>query len=257
MFPKFNNVDNDELTRLSRKFNIEWTLVNRNNKNSIILFGKNVNNIFCMKQIPLGNEDLEKMSRIQIKEKENVVWMELHILELLQKTHNKHKSKNFVHLYTKFVKMIDSKPYLCLLFDNIPFTLYDMIHLYPFQLKDSIFMIIQLFFVAKYMNDEHILHNDLHYFNVMVDVPLFPLDLEFFHKDTNTKYILPKQDKIYHVIDYGVAEINFTTSNFYEWKKFFSYFQGRLPFPFVISKINSFEQFFQQILRLGYLQKIS
>lgn len=256
MFPKFNNVDNDELIRLSKKFNIEWILQNKNNKNSIILFGKNVNNILCMKQIPLGNDDFEKMSNHQLKQKENTVWMELHILETLQRTHHNLKSKNFIHVYTKFVKMIDKRPYLCILFDNIPFTLYDMIHLYPFRMEDTISFIIQLYFVAKYMNYENIIHNDLHYFNVMVDVPLKPIDLEFYDKDTKTKYILSQQDKIYFVIDYGIAELNDRKSNFYEWKKFFMYFQGRLPFPFCFSKLNSFQDWFHEILKLNQLKQV-
>lgn len=251
MFPKFNNIDNNELIRLSKKFNIEWVLQHRNNKNSIILFGKNVNNILCMKQIPLGNEDFKKM---EAGNKENTVWMELHILETLQKTHQIRKSKNFIHVYTKFVKMIDKKPFLCILFDNIPFTLYDVLHLYPFSMKDTISLITQLYFVAKYMSFENIIHNDLHYFNVMVDVPLHPEDLEFYDKDTKTKYTLYNQDKIYFVIDYGVAEINDKKSNFYEWKKFFMYFQGRLPFPFCFSKLNSFQDWFREILRFGELK---
>jgi hypothetical protein len=255
MFPKFNNVDNNELFRLSRKFNIEWTQVNRNNKNSIILYGKNKNNIFCLKQIPLGNEDLEKMERKNIKKNENVAWMELHILEILGKRHHEFQSKNFIHVYTKFVKLIEKKPYLCILFDNIPFTLYDMIHLYPYQLQDTISFLIQLYFVARYMNYENILHNDLHYFNVLVDVPLHPQDLEFFDKDTQITYILPNQDKIYYVIDYGVAEINYTTSNFYEWRKFFSYFQGRLPFPFCFSTLTSYSHWFHEILKLNKLKR--
>ena len=200
MFPKFNNVDNNDLIRLSKKFNIEWVLQHRNNKNSIILFGKNVNNILCMKQIPLGNEDFRKM---ETRCKDNSVWMELHILETLQKTHQMRKSKNFIHVYTKFVKMIDGRPFLCILFDNIPFTLYDVLHLYPFCMKDTISFITQLYFVAKYMSFENILHNDLHYFNVMVDVPLHPMDLEYYDKDSKTKYTLHGQDKIYFVIDYG------------------------------------------------------
>ena len=91
MFPKFNNVDNNDLIRLSKKFNIEWVLQHRNNKNSIILFGKNVNNILCMKQIPLGNEDFRKM---ETRSKDNTVWMELHILETLQKTHQMRSEAN-------------------------------------------------------------------------------------------------------------------------------------------------------------------
>lgn len=251
MFPKFNNVDNNDLIRLSKKFNIEWVLQHRNNKNSIILFGKNVNNILCMKQIPLGNEDFRRM---ETKSKDNTVWMELHILETLQKTHQIRKSKNFIHVYTKFVKMIDNKPFLCILFDNIPFTLYDVLHLYPFSMKDTISFVTQLYFVAKYMSYENILHNDLHYFNVMVDVPLHPTDLDYYDKDSKTKYTLHSQDKIYFVIDYGIAEINRTKSNFYEWKKFFMYFQGRLPFPFCFSRLNSFQDWFHEIVKLGQLQ---
>lgn len=256
MFPKFNNIDNNELVRLSKKFNIEWKVVSKNNRNSIILFGKNVNNIFCLKQVPLGNQDFKNMRNEGPGTKENIAWMELHILETLEKKHKSLNSQNFIHLYTKFVKLINDKPYLCLLFQNIPFTLYDMIHLYPYQIKDTISFLIQLFFVAKYMNDEHILHNDLHYFNIMVDIPLQPTDLKFFDKSTNTWYVLPKQDKIYYVIDYGVAEINYSVSNFYEWKKFFTYFQSRLPFPFVVSKMTSFTEMFQQILRLNHLKKL-
>lgn len=255
MLELFDNISEETFEILTEQFDIEWKDYVKNNKNSIISFGKKINPIFCLKQIPMGNIDfiLNEHFPLNDEEGEHTCWRELHVMKTLQSVHKKHGSKNFVHYHTSFIKNKNERPHLCILLTYVPFTMYDMIHLYPYQTRDVLFFIIQLYFVALYMNNEDIIHNDLHYHNILVDIPDKPTDLYFFNK--SQKYKLSQQDKIYSVIDYGVAEIDNKKSNFQEWKNFFLYFETNINVPFSFKYINSFEQFFTQIQQFQLLEK--
>lgn len=220
----YNNIDYETFNELNKKNQIEWIEKekkgNTDYKNSTIYIGKNLfgSYLFCMKKIPLGNIDFEYVHDPPLSGDILTAWRELMIVKKLQNYHKHVDSQNFVHYYTSFMIEKDEKPHLVLLFDYIPFTLHDILQISPLSKTDEMDFVLQFSFLMMYMERNGIHHRDLHWKNIMVDIPLKPIVLSFQYKNLNLK--TNPQNKIYFIVDYGYSEVNPEKSNFHEWKTF-------------------------------------
>jgi hypothetical protein len=220
----YNNVDYDTFIKLNEKNHIEWKEKEKKGstdyKNSTIYIGKSSigSFLFCMKKIPLGNIDFEHINKPPLAGDIITVWRELMIVKILQNFHKNVGSQNFVHYYTSFIVEDNVQPQLVLLFDFIPFTLHEILQISPLSQQDEMDFLLQFSFLMMYMDNEGIHHRDLHWKNIMVDIPLIPTSLSFRYKNLNLE--TRPQNKIYFIVDYGYSEVNLQKSNFYEWKKF-------------------------------------
>jgi serine/threonine protein kinase len=223
---QYNNVDFFAFSKLNNKQDIIWLKKEKKTssdyKNSTIFFGvnRNKNKVLCMKQIPLGNIDFENVQNPSLCGDDDITaWRELIIVKKLQKFHEENASKNFIHYYTSFL-IEEEKPHIALLFDYVPFTLQELLQLTPFSRQDEIEFILQFSFLMMYLDNNGVHHRDLHWKNIMVDVPEKPTTLHFKYQNLNIETTV--QHKIYFIVDYGYSEIRTQKSNFYEWKKFLS-----------------------------------
>ena len=220
----YNNVDYETFIKLNEKNHIEWKEKekkgNSDYKNSTIYVGKNLIGTFllCMKKIPLGNIDFEHINNPPLTGPIITAWRELIIVKKIQGFHQQVASENFVHYYTSFMVEEKEQPYLVLVFDFIPFTLYEILQISPLSQQDEMDFLLQFSFLMMYMDNIGIHHCDLHWKNIMVDIPLKPTCLRFRYKNLNLE--TRPQNKIYFIVDYGCSQINSQKSNFYEWKKF-------------------------------------
>ena len=223
---EYNNVDYLTFSKLNKKQNIRWIEKEKKSssdyKNSTIFIGINNkgNKLLCMKQIPLGNVDFENIEKPTLMGNDNLtVWRELIIIKKLQSYHTKKDSQNFIHYYTSF--MIEKeKPHIVFLFDFVPFTLHEVLQITPFSMEDELEFLLQFTFLMLYMDNNGIHHRDLHWKNIMVDIPVKPLCLQFKYQNLDIETCF--QHKLYFIVDYGYSEIREGKSNFYEWKTFLS-----------------------------------
>ena len=123
-----------------------------------------------------------------------------------------------------------------------------------FTKKDINSIYIQIFFLGYYLSLKNIKHNDIHIDNFLVDILEDKKDLYFIFE--NRKYILPKQNTILYLIDFGIAEIseNYNPNIFSEWRFFFEKLEELFKIPPLFSTCSSFREIFKYILSFKILK---
>lgn len=251
----FFNCDEDKFKELSKKNKIEWNIQFKNNKNSIIEYGKDSKNtLLCLKSIPVSNQDFEYINNFPKNGDITTCWRELYIYQNMESIHKEYKSFNYLSIYTSFISTKEGKPYLSLLFPYIPLTLRDIMVYNSFSTKDINYIYIQIFFLGYYLSLKNIKHNDIHIDNILVDILEKKIDLYFVFE--NRKYILPKQTTVLYLIDFGIAEITteFNPEIFKEWVFFFEKLEELFQIPPLFSKCSSFREIFKYILQFKILK---
>jgi serine/threonine protein kinase len=243
-----------EFMENSKKNNILWYEVDKENRNSIIEYGSDkYNNIFCLKNIPIGNEDFFYIENFPKFGEILTCWRELYIYQKMEKTHKDCNSKNYIPLYNNFISMREDRPYLSLLFPYIPMTLKDIMVYETFTKSELNSIYIQIFFLGYYLFNGNIKHNDIHICNILIDILPEKENLLFIYDEK--KYILPSQNKILYLIDFGISEIESDkTILFEEWKIFFSRLEKLFEIPPLFSTTSSFREIFDIILSFEILE---
>lgn len=232
---EYNNVDYFSFQKLNQENGIEWFEKEKKSssdyKNSTIFTGinKKGQKLLCLKKIPLGNIDFEHINQPSLQGDNMTVWREIIITKKLQEIHRNNNSCNFVHYYTSFMMSEENDaPFIALLFDYVPFTLHEVLKIASFTVDDEAEFLLQFSFLMMYMDKVGIHHKDIHWKNIMVDIPLEPKRLHLQYKNLDLETY--PQKKIFYMIDYGCSEIHFNKSNFHEWREFLStMFNGNHP----------------------------
>ena len=249
--------DEKDFEEKSKKYNIIWKKVDKENLNSIIEYGQyKYNFIFCLKHIPISNEDFLYIDNFPKSGEIITCWRELHIYQQMVNIHKQNLSENYLPLYNNFIIFKENKPYLSLLFPYIPMTLKDIMMYSSFTIFELNSIYIQLFFLGYYLYKGNIKHNDLHVRNIIVEILTEKKNILFIYE--KKKYTLPIQDKILFLIDFGVAEFEKETKNIFdEWRLFFSRLEELFQIPPLFSKTNSFSEIFNIISSFCLLEPIS
>lgn len=251
----FFNCNEDDFKELSKKNKIIWSEQFKNNKNSIIEYGKDSKNtLLCLKHIPIGNNDFVYIQDFPKNGEITTCWRELYTYQIMESIHKELKSFNYLSLYTSFISTREGRPYLSLLFPYIPLTLRDIMSYTSFTKKDINSIYIQIFFMGYYLSLKNIKHNDIHIDNFLVDILEDKKDLNFIFE--NRKYILPEQATILYLIDFGIAEINedYNPNIFKEWRFFFEKLEELFKIPPLFSTCSSFREIFKYILSFKILK---
>ena len=248
--------DENEFKEKSKKYNIIWTEVYRENRNSIIEYGKDKYNfVFCLKHIPISNEDFMYINEFPKFGEIITCWRELYIYQQMEHIHKNYNSENYIPLCNNFISTREGRPYLSLLFPYIPMTLKDIMIFSSFTTFELNSIYIQIFFLAYYLYQGNIKHNDLHIRNFIINILSEKKNLVFIYQ--NKKYTLPLQDKILYLIDFGVSEIEENKSIlFQEWKFFFLKLEELFQIPPLFSKTSSFSEIFEIILSFHILEPV-
>jgi len=246
--------DENDFKKKCKKYNIIWSEVYKENINSIIEYGKDTYNyIFCLKHIPISNEDFMYIHNFPKFGEIITCWRELYIYQKMENIHKNNNSENYLPLYNSFISLRKGRPYLSLLFPYIPMTLQDIMTFSSFTKFDINSIYIQLFFLGYYLYQGNIKHNDIHIRNIIINIVTEKKNLIFIYN--HKKYTLPLQDKILYLIDFGVSEIEENnTIIFQEWKLFFSKLEELFQIPPLFSKKNSFSEIFDIILSFHILE---
>ena len=251
----FFNCDEDKFKELSEKNQIKWNTQFKNNKNSIIEYGKDSKNtLFCLKSIPISNNDFEYINDFPKNGNITTCWRELYIYQKMESIHKENKSFNYLSIYTSFISTKEGRPHLSLLFPYIPLTLRDIMEYNSFSRNDINYIYIQIFFLGYYLFQKNIKHNDIHIDNILVDILQKSNNLYFLFE--NIKYILPRQTTVLYLIDFGIAEITDEVNPdiFKEWRFFFEKLEELFQIPPLFSKCSSFHDIFQYILQFKILK---
>jgi hypothetical protein len=250
----FNNIDKN-FEQISKKNNIKWEDIKKENKNSILQIGKlRGKPLFFKKMIAMANIDFEILIEhsqsdddFSIEKYENqiinhdyTVWKEILLLHKIEKFYSSKNLNLIIHFYTSFVREYNNKPFMNFVFDYYHYTLKEFIYYNNILfIKHNLSITFQILLQGYYLDQMNIHHNDLHWNNIMIK------DLtkkEFIEIPNSNKKFCVK--KLFIIIDYGFVTIDNTKSNFDEFKNFFK----KLPFfSLNIDKINSYQDLFSFI----------
>lgn len=221
----YNKVDYTSFLQLNEKNGMTWVEKEKKGssdyKNSTIYIGinKKGQKLLCLKKIPIGNIDLEQIHEPSLSGDKLTVWREIMITKKLMNSSDHPKAFPFVHYYTSFI-IYDGvdQPFLGVLYDYVPFTLHEILNVSPFTLKDELEFLLQFSFLMMHLDKLGIHHRDIHWKNIMVDIPLKPKRLRLHYKNLDIETC--PQAKLFYIIDFGYSEVIPGKSNFHEWKEF-------------------------------------
>ena len=84
----FFNCNEDDFKELSKKNKIIWSKQFKNNKNSIIEYGKDSKNtLLCLKHIPISNDDFTYIQDFPKNGEITTCWRELYIYQMMESIH--------------------------------------------------------------------------------------------------------------------------------------------------------------------------
>lgn len=181
---------------------------------------------FLQKKIKMANADFDVIAQNTIVDSmyspEYTVLKELSIHKYVSQ---KQLENNFPSLpvLTSFMSIEKQRPYMNILFPFLPRTLHEFIkekfHLFIKYHQHNIAKQIILQFCL--LEQLHLHHNDLHHENIMIVAEKVPWKLQLTHEGST--YTMFTNGMIVFLIDFGMAILDPTRSNFDELYQFFQH----------------------------------